>query len=168
MADLNTVRASAPTDIVLVETLELLHDSFPAPIRITNQLQEITATLEATAPLNPGETVVFQPISFQLVLPREGDGGSQTLDITVSNVDQVAADALQIAMENPGPVTVIYRVYTSDDYSEPAVNPPTTLILESAAADAQKLVAKARNADNISRKFPRYIYNIYDHPGLAR
>ena len=168
MADLNTVRASAPTDIVLIETLELLHDSFPAPIRITNQLQAITASLEDTAPANPGATVTFQPISFQLVLPRAGDGGSQTLDITISNVDQVAANALQIAMDNPGPVTVIYRLYTSDNLTEPAENPPTTLVLESAVADSQKLVAKARNNDNISRKFPKDIYNIYDHPGLSR
>lgn len=168
MADLNTVRASAPSGLVLIETLELLHASFPSPIRITNQLQDIQATLEASAPEDAGQAVTFTAASFQLILPRAGEGGSQSIDITISNIDQVAADYLQIAMDNPGPVTLIYRLYVSDDLSAPAEDPPTRLTLESAVADAQKVVAKARNADNINRKFPAYIYNIFEHPGLAR
>jgi hypothetical protein len=166
--ELNTVRASAPAGIVLIETLELLHPAFGAPIRITNQLQEVVATLEDSAPQNPGEVVPFQSVSFALVLPRAGDGGDQTIDITISNIGQGASARLEEAMASPGPITVIYRLYTSDDLSGPAEDPPTRLTLDSAIADSQKVVAKARNADNINRKFPSIIYNVFDHPGLAR
>jgi len=168
MPDLNTVRASAPAGVVIVETLEFLHDDFPAPIRLVNQFSDFDATLESTAPENPSEEVTFEASMFDLVLPRAGDAGTETIDITVSNVDQVAADYLQIAMDNPGPITVIYRIYLSTDTSAPAENPPTMLTLESAVATADQVVAKARNSDNINRKFPSIIYNIYDHPGLSR
>jgi hypothetical protein len=168
LADLNTVRASAPAGIVQIETLEILHDSFPAPIRLTNQLEDIDVTLEATAPLNAGQVVTFTAVPFALVLPRAGDGAIQTIDITISNLDQIASNYLETAIENPGPVTLIYRMYLSDDTSEPAENPPTRLELVSGIADYQQLVVKAKNADNISRKFPTIVYNIYDHPGLVR
>lgn len=168
MADLNTVRTSAPAGIVQVETIELMHDSFAAPIRLTNQLADFTATLEATAPLNAGQAVTFSAVPFALVLPRAGDGGIQTIDITISNLDQIASNYLETAIDNPGSITLIYRIYMSDDTTAPAEDPPTRLELVSAVADYQQLVVKAKNADNINRKFPNIVYNIYDHPGLAR
>lgn len=168
MADLNTVRASAPAGVVIIETIEILHDSFAAPIRLTNQLEDVDVTLEATAPEDAGQEVTFTAVPFALVLPRAGDGGIQTIDITISNLDQIASNYLETAIENPGAVTLIYRIYMSDDTSAPAEDPPTRLELVSAVADFQQLVAKAKNADNINRKFPNIIYNIYDHPGLAR
>lgn len=168
MPDLNTVRASAPAGEVIVETLEFLHDSFPAPIRLVNDYQDFAATLEASAPEDPSTEVTFSASRFALVLPRAGDAGTETIDVTVSNVDQIASDYLQIAMDNPGPITLIYRIYLASATSAPAENPPTRLTLESAEATAATVVAKARNADNINRKFPGIYYNIYDHPGLSR
>jgi len=168
MSDLNTVRASAPGGVVVVETLEVLHDSFPAPIRVTNQLEAFAATLEASAPLNASEEVTFQPAYFELVLPNANNGGTEVIDVNITNIDQVAADRMEIAILNPGPVTLIFRVYLSTDTSAPAINPPTRLNIESAVADHVSLRAKARNADNINRKFPGWVYNTFDHPGLAR
>ncbi|MDP2141267.1 MAG: DUF1833 family protein [Gammaproteobacteria bacterium] len=168
MPDLNTVRASAPAGVVIVETLEFLHDSFPSPIRLVNDFAAFDATLEATAPEDASTEVSFEASRFALVLPRAGDAGTETIDITISNVDQVASDYLQIAMDNPGPITVIYRIFLSTDTSGPAEDPPTRLTLDSAIATATEVVAKARNSDNINRKFPSINYNIYDHPGLSR
>lgn len=168
MPDLNTVRASAPAGVVIVETLEFLHDSFPSPIRLANEFADFAATLEASAPEDAGQEVTFEASRFALLLPRAGDAGSESIDITVSNIDRTASDYLQIAMENPGPVTVIYRIYLSSDTSGPAEDPPTRLTLDSAKATVTEVVAKAKNADNINRKFPSIVYNIYDHPGLAR
>ena len=41
--------ASAPTDTVILHTLELRHPDFVAPIRDVNDHANLTATLEATA-----------------------------------------------------------------------------------------------------------------------
>ncbi|OFE11375.1 hypothetical protein PHACT_12520 [Pseudohongiella acticola] len=168
MSNLNTVRASAPSGIVIVETLEVLHDSFPSPIRVTNQLEAFSATLEDTAPHDAGQLVAFQPAYFELILPNANNGGTEIIDVNITNIDQVAADRMEIAMANPGPVSLIFRVYLSSDTSGPAIDPPTRLTIESAAADYVSLRAKAKNADNINRKFPGWVYNTFDHPGLAR
>lgn len=168
MSDLNTVRASAPSGVVIVETLEVIHASFTSPIRITNQLQDFTGTLEADAPNDGGTPVTFSPAAFDLVLPNSDTGGAEVIDVSISNIDQQAADRLEEAIANPGPVTLIYRVYLSSDTSVPAIDPPTRLSVESATADVSTLRAKAKNADNINRKFPGIIYNTFDHPGLAR
>lgn len=168
MPSLNEVRASAPAGIVIVETLEIYHASFPEPIRICNQLHDFTATLEDSAPRDAGEEVAFSASSFALVLPRAGSSGIQTINIKISNIDLMASDHLEIALENPGAVSIIFRIYLSSDTSGPAENPPTTLTLQSAVADSTFLTAKAKNSDNINRKFPSLVYNSFDHPGLSR
>lgn len=167
MSDLDTVRASAPAGVVLVETLEILNPNFP-PIRITNQIEPWTATLEATAPVDAGETVTFEPLPFEAVLPDMSSGGTEVIDVLVSNVDQQASDVLEMVIDNPSVVTLILRFYLSTDTSQPAVNPPVQLSIVSGVADVESMRIKAKNEDNINQKFPRWVYNTFDHPGLAR
>lgn len=67
--------ASAPSEVVLLHTLELRHPAFvddkgnPTAIRIVRDNKNYTCRLEDTAPLNPGEDVEFQALAFDLELP---------------------------------------------------------------------------------------------------
>ena len=67
--------ASAPSDVVILHTLELRHPSFvdddsqPIAIRVVRDNQNLTARMEATAPLNAFEMVEFIAMGFDLELP---------------------------------------------------------------------------------------------------
>lgn len=162
------VQGAGDSDSVLVHTLELLHDSFTSPVRITNQLDDVVATLEATAPLNPSTAVTFSAVPFSLVLPKVENNPSQALQLRISNIDQVASARLDIAVENPTPVTAIYRVYLAGDLTDPAIDPPDQLQLTKAVADARELVAEAISFDLLNQPLHQQYYNAEDFPGLIR
>ena len=64
--------ASAPSETVLLHTLELRHPAFvddngnPTAIRIVRDNKNYICRLEDTAPLNPGEEVEFQALPLTL------------------------------------------------------------------------------------------------------
>ncbi len=155
-------------DSVLIHTLELLHDSFSAPVRITNALDDVDATLEATAPEDASSTVTFEAVPFNLVLPKVENNPQQGIQITISNIDRVASARLDEAIENPTPITVIYRIYLAGDLTGPAVDPPDQLTIHSAVTDKRQCVAQARSFDVINRIFPNITYNSATFPGLIR
>ena len=168
--ELKTVYVSAPTDTdkIIVETLELLCDSFSAPIRITNQKSDFTATLESTAPVDASTSVTFTATEFNLKRPSTGDNPTQTFDIKISNIDKLASGTLEQAIDTPNKITMIYRVYVYGTTSGPAIDPPAEMALESAVADSRMLVAKARTADVINKPFPTIVYDANNFPGLIR
>lgn len=79
--------ASAPTDTVILHTLELRHPDFVAPIRVVNDHANLTATLEATAPANPGAAVEFIRFAFRFTLPELMTSGMPEIEIEIDNVD---------------------------------------------------------------------------------
>ena len=155
-------------DSVLIHTLELLHSTFAAPVRITNALSDVDATLEATAPEDPSTLVTFEAVPFSLVLPNIEDNPKQSLQLRISNIDQVASARLDDAIDDPTPITAIYRVYLAGDLSGPAIDPPDQLTITSAVVDKREAVAQATSFDVINRPFPNTTYNAESHPGLVR
>lgn len=164
--DLNIARASAPSDVVIIEAIEIRHASFPAPIRLTNQKSNLTATLEASAPSNAGEAVTFTSAHFELTLPRQGAQGNQSLKMVIGNVDKTVRQHLDIAVANPTPITVIYRHFLSSDTSAPAVDPPPRLTFKGATADVFTVNAEASTVDWINNKLHKRKYTLEDYPGL--
>lgn len=67
--------ASAPSDVILLHTLELRHPTFvddhgnSTAIRVVRDHINHTCTLENSAPLNHGEAVEFIAMAFDLELP---------------------------------------------------------------------------------------------------
>ena len=72
--------ASAPADTVILHTLELRHPAFadddgrPTAIRVVRDHVDLTARLEAGAPLDAGEAVRFVALAFELELPPVDPG----------------------------------------------------------------------------------------------
>jgi len=62
--------AAAPSDVVVLHTLELRHPAFrddngnPTAIRVVRDHADLVARLEASAPLNPVEMVTFTALAF--------------------------------------------------------------------------------------------------------
>lgn len=160
--------ASAPNDVVDYHTLEFRHPSFTSPIRVVRDYVNLTATLEADAPSNPGEAVVFTGYAFELDLPEVGPDARPEITIRIDNVSLEIEDAMNRAIQTTDVVEVTYRPYLSGDTSAPAMDPPLTMTLTSVSADQFQVTAKAIVGDYTNRRFPFEEYTTNRFPGLVR
>lgn len=165
--------ASAPETEVLLDTLEFRHASFtslgtPFAARVVNDHTLLSAYLEADAPLNPGELVVFLPTRFSLTRPAETESGSvPEIEITVDNAARVLMPYLDAAKESRDPIEVTWRPYLPSDLTAPHMLPPLTLALRSVSVDMSRVTARAGFGNMTNRRFPALEYTSVTHPGLA-
>lgn len=166
--------ASAPVAEVLIETLEFRHpvivdaDGNPTGARIVNAHESITATLEDSAPLNPGEAVVFEACGFSLKKQSETDAGKMAqLTIVVGNVNHLLMPYLEASKASRTPVEVTYRPYTASDLSGPHWDPPITLVCTNFTADLRTCTITAGFSKLTNRRFPAVEYTAKNSPGLT-
>lgn len=166
--------ASAPTDVVIIHTLEFKHPSFiddsgqPTALRVVRDYVELNAYLEATASVNGGELVTFTPYAFDFQLPEVSGSAAPEISITIDNVSRLIEENLERAVLSPYPVEVTYRPYLSTDLSGPQMNPPLTMIIKSVETNDLSVTARAGFPDLANKKFPAYDYTPTVFPGLIR
>ena len=166
--------ASNPVGQVIVETLEFRHPSFvddngnPAAFRIVNQFEDVFATLEATAPLQAGQTVQFVAFAFDVQLPGFEEGQAPTLKITVDNVGRELMEQLELATASQAAIEVTYRPYLLTDLTGPQMDPPITMQVLSAEADLMSIAFDCSLDDVSNIAFPNRIYTPGAFPGLVR
>jgi hypothetical protein len=161
--------ASCPSDVVELPTIEIYHSTWSSPVRLVRDRQNLTATLEAGAPNNPAEEVLFTAFPFNFSLPKIGEG-RQELRITIDGASRILIDTIEaMDLTVDDPVRVIYRPYLSTDLSGPHMNPPLKLVCAGERAisiNAKQVMLSCGYADFMNRKFPRKIYRIEEFPGL--
>ena len=116
MSLINRVYASAPSDQVLLATLEILVPGYE-PIRVVAAYEDLTATLET------GETVTFKAGPFQHKEPNKSTNGQQNLTFAIANVVGDAQKAVDFALEADVEVPIIFREFVSTDLTAPAKRP---------------------------------------------
>jgi hypothetical protein len=162
---------STPGDVRVLETLEFIFTraGVLTAERFVRDRQALTATLEATAPVDPSTAVLFNPAGFEVTLPEASDTGpAPRLQIAVPNIGRVLNEHLMAAAYSPTPVQVIFRFYLSTDLSAPHTYPgPLIMDIDSITAEAQGVVATASFDDLSGRRFPRTEYLARLYPGLA-
>lgn len=166
---------TARIDRVMLPTYELRHPSFVDPvtglayaIRIVNDHQDLTATLEATAPVNPSTAVLFSALPVEVSGPDESDSGqTPAITFTIDGVSQLLVQQLDYAIAGLTPVTVTERIYASDDLSSPAVTPVLTMTLRDVQVTDTKVTARAVFYDPSNRGFPKQEYTSAQYPGLS-
>lgn len=158
--------ASAPADQIIYHTLEFRHPDFTVPIRVVRDIVDLTATLEADAPLNPGAAVLFTAFAFEFTLPELGRAASPEILISIDNVGREIVGHLDLAAQSPDLIEVTYRPYLSTDLSAPQMDPPLTLVVRSVTADVFKIECRATFGDFANRKFPNQTYDAQRFPGL--
>lgn len=163
--------STSPSDVIVWETLEFVFSvgGGLTAARFVLGREAITATLEASAPVNGGEAVSFSPAAFEARLPAVAEaGGAPVLQLTTLNVGREMASHLMAAAYSPTPVQVIYRLYTSTDVTAPHQSPgPLTMDVFEISATAQQVTASARWDDLAGRRFPRLEYTQRRFPALA-
>lgn len=160
--------ASAPDNVVILDTLELLHPSFTTPIRVVRDHADLTATLESTAPQNAGQAVTFVGYSFNLTLPPMSDQTAlPQIVVTIDNVDREIVANIEAAMATTDVITAIYRPYLSTDLSAPQMIPPMEFEAQSFMADVFQVQATFSYGDPANRAFPNDYFTVDRFPGLA-
>lgn len=164
---LSEAYASAPSSEIVMHTLEIRHPTFTQPIRVVRDYNDFTATLEADAPLNAGESVNFVGMAFDFVLPEVSKATSPEIEISLDNVSAELIAYLDSAANSADLIEVTYRPYLYSDPSGPQMDPPMTLIVRSVTADVFRVRARAGFADIANRKFPNQVYDTSRFPGLS-
>lgn len=166
--------ASNPVGEVILETLEFIHPSFvdedgnPDSVRLVRDYQDVFATLEATAPVKPGQLVQFMAFPFDVTLPGFEEAQTPEMMITVDNAGRELTAQLEAATASQQPIIVIYRPYLLTDLSGPQMDPPIQMNVLRATADLNKVQFTASLDDVTNVPFPRRQYTPDDFPGLVR
>jgi hypothetical protein len=159
--------ASAPANVVIYHTLELRHPAFTSPIRVVRDFSNLTATLESSAPADPGALVTFIRFAFDFTKPEVSSVGVPQITITMDNVDRAIVANIEAALTTTDLVQVAYREYLGSDLSSPQNNPPLNMTIMSVTADVFKVTCTAGFPDLMNRKFPSKGYDAQTFPGLV-
>lgn len=157
--------ASAPVGEVLYDTLEFHHPTFTVPIRVVLDEVALDARLEATAPLNSGESVAFIAYAFEFIRPEVASAVPQAT-LEIDNVDRMIGTSLDAATRSGQPVQVIYRLFSS---LRAATGPDYRQQLELKTASVSLLRVRATLGffDLLNQVFPSREYSLERFPGLA-
>lgn len=173
-AALTAAYATASEDVVIVDTLELIHSTFlsasgqPASVRVVNSHHAITATLEGSAPIDAGLPVLFTPVSFSLRRPPESESGQvPELELRIGNASKLLAPYLELLKNSRDKVTAIWRPYVLSDLSSPHITPVLQLTLRDIAGSMTDLSARAGITDLTNRRYPPTEYLSSTFPWLV-
>ena len=172
MADLTAAMAEAyacaPANQVILHTLELVHPDFKdslgraAPIRVVNDSDNLTATLET------GARATFIALAFGLK-PPDIDGGSQPkIEIQMDNVGREIMPHLRNARASQTLIKVVYRAFLSNLLDAGPQVTPIRMVLSRVRATLTTITAEARMADFANKKFPNELYTLDNFIGLSR
>lgn len=159
--------AVAPANVIIYHTLELWHPAFSAPIRVVRDYEDLTATLEASAPRNANQAVTFIAFNFDFTKPEVSSTGVPQITITMDNVDRAIVANIEAALSSTELVTVIYREFISTDLSSPQNNPPLTMTITNVVADLFKVTATAGFPNLHNKRFPTLEYSPETFHGLT-
>ena len=165
--------ASAPSDDLLLETLELAHPAFtddagqPDSVRVVLAQDDQWLTLEPGAPVKGGQSVRWIAMAFELLRPETGPGGAPEMEVVLDGVSREIVQQLDAAMSEPQPIRVTYRAYLASDPSGPQNDPPLSLTLISVEAGVHQVRGRAALSNFANRAFPGVDFRASDHPALA-
>ncbi|ABE50950.1 DUF1833 family protein [Methylobacillus flagellatus] len=166
--------ASNPVGEVELNTLEFRHPNFvdqngdPSAIRVVLDNVDHYLTLEDDAPLNPGESVLFVRMAFELTKPEVDSVAGPAMDITLNNITPEIETQIRAATRSPYPVIGMYRLYLLSDKTQPQNNPPMEFQLDNVNADDESITARATFGNEAQRPFPNENYTATRFPGLSR
>ena len=160
--------AVAPSQSLILSTLEFRHPSFTVPIRVVLDHVDLSATLELGAPLNPGETVNFIAGAFTFSLPEVSDTAGPEMTISIDNVTSEIEENIAAANLGTGSIEVTYRAYLDSDLTGPQNDPPLHMEVKTIKATDTTVEARCTFGNFANRRFPREIYNTARFPSLGK
>lgn len=166
--------ASESVDDMPINTLEFHHPDFRddfgnhTSIRIVQDFIPWTLGLESSAPMNPGEMVLFEPIPFNFNEPSFGEDSVPSITFSVANVSRLLTKHLEEASSKTTPIKMYFRNYTESNTNQPQMNPVIVMTVTSAEAGDLNVTATASLSDVHNWPFPYQKYTPERFPGLQR
>lgn len=153
---LRTVYASAPTDVVLISTLEI---ELPGEnIRLVSDYAEMLLGVD-------GVMQLFEPCALDISLPAKDNSGNQSLQFAIGIVDDDRINALVESALNAGvEIYLTYREYLSTDTSAPASSPIRMTVL-GGEFNQDNFGIEASYFDLLNTSWPRERYTLLNAPG---
>ena len=149
-------------------TIEVHHETSGEIERFVQDSDDLIATLEATAPRNPGETVTFSAADIEIVEPAESTDAEQNIQVNIGTLDDKLHSFID-GITGKGflkEVDFVYRKYYSEDLSEPIVN-PVYLFVDQPSFNGLTAASFGATDTDLSLKRAGTIYTLEDFPGLA-
>lgn len=159
----------APDGRAMFDMLEFFPPDGRAPFRIVNNHEAITATIEATADVDPGVAVVWRACPCRIKPADESDSASSPE--TVLEVDNISGLITTILGETRGiraPWVVINRKYASDVLSAPAQLPPTVVEIANVSLEGDVAQFSCAFGDAGNFGFPGLTFQRDQYPVLER
>ena len=188
--------ATAPSDSIILHTLEFRHPDFSAPVRVVRNFPDeatwlaqdasgvqavldgmeaparehvgLVARMEDDAPADAGDLVAFIAMAFDFDLPDVDTVPMPELRLIMDNVGRDLSRELDAAAVSQSPTTVTYRAYLSTDIEQHQNDPPLTLTLYDVKATTFRVTGRARITDIGNKPFPSELYTAKRFPNLAR
>lgn len=157
MTILERVYASAPTDEIILPTLEIEVPGFPL-IRLCSGFEDQLLGVD-------GVLQLFQAVDMAIALPAKGTNGQQSLSFGFANVTGQVQRYIDAAQESDDMVWVTYREYLLSDRLNPAKRPyRMTLTGGNIVEDIAQI--EASFYDLLNTAWPRERYTEITAPGV--
>lgn len=157
MSILDVVYASAPTDEVIVGTLEILVPG-QDPVRVN------TSNSPRFFGIKSG-MVEFEAGPLEIALPKRDTSGNQTLTFGFEGVSGRAQRLVDAALESDDESVMIYREYLLSDPTAPAAR-PVAMTIVGGRLDGNRAVFEGSYYDLLNSAWPRDRYTTVTAPGI--
>jgi len=152
--------ASAKKNVAIIDSLEISHPNFTTFHLVRNKTS-LSLTDETST------TNVYEPVSFLLDRPKQGETGAQELTLTIDNVDRRISDAIEAIKTSQTPVTVKWRPYLSSDLSQPQTAAPLELTLADVSVNNFHVTGRCLFVNVINRPFVNEVFTRQRFPSLG-
>lgn len=164
--------ALAPSDDVVIHTLEIRHPAFRGEDGLPDSAwavlneKDVELGVEAAAPVRGGETVLFRGVQFDLTFPPIENAPAPEMEFSIDAVSRDLVDSLDRAMGDRHRILACYRVYLASDRTTPQRLPPEVFTLSNVEVNSSTVTARARLPIDLRRSFPKRTYTATEFPGL--
>lgn len=158
MSLIETVYASAPSDYVIIPSLEILITGAD-PIRLVSAYKDYDLTDENNV------THTYMASGFDYKEPAKNTSGQQSLAFAIANVTGEAQTAVEQALNSDDRAQVILRFHLSTDLGAPAKK-PIKMVMTGGTFEGNILNINASYVDILNYAWPRERYTNSLAPGL--
>lgn len=165
--------ASAPQELIILDTLEVHHRTFDTPIRIVRwpvtgpTPEKFNLKLENTAPVNPGKVVEFIGAPFELIPPSQSsEEVVDSFQIRVDCIDDYLDQYMENAAIDGGVITGIYRTYVKGMESQGPSSVWSGLEFDDPRFEGMTFVINAAIIRWAQRAYGK-IYTALEYPALV-
>lgn len=160
--------ARAKSTVVHIWALEFRHVTFADHIRIVQNRNDVTFSLEADAPANPGESKIFIGTGLRVGEPEISTEVDSTLSIQIDGVSGIIQNPFTVANKTAFPVECAARPISYDVITGTVgqILGRLDLQVRSLSLNMTSVNVKLGYTNTANRPFPYINYTPQSNPGL--